>query len=428
MSAVQRLARLARGPAAGAVIAQMWQAIGSFGLQLLAAWLLGATGLGVLSLCLSVIILATAVASGMVGDSAVVLDRGYRRIRAGLQIWTLILAAGCGSVVTVAFGLSGVLSPLDAVLFGAALVVFQLEELIRRLFMATLHYWRLVVVDSCAVLVALGVVGVAAAVHHVDLTTFFAALLTGQFLGAVLGILLLPAEERVLVPTRGAWLRTVADFGAWRGIQVSVAPAILTVMRLIVTAAAGAAVLGQIELARIYAAPALLAVQGLGSYLLSTYVRDRARGLGELRRRAWRAAVLMMAAAAVTGGLLAAVGPSLSAWVSGPSVPIDRIALVGWVLYVVAQASLQPFASLAAAQGQPGRVFAYRMIDAGGALVVLFVLLQMGVAASWTPFVLAGGLFLGGILVRRVILRPLGSRSLGFSTDRKKGNASYASR
>ena len=74
------------------MVAQVWQAAGSFGLQLLAAWLLGASGLGLLSLCLSIIILATAVTSGMVGDSLVILDRRNRAIRAGLQFWALVLA------------------------------------------------------------------------------------------------------------------------------------------------------------------------------------------------------------------------------------------------------------------------------------------------------------------------------------------------
>lgn len=66
--------RLAR-PGAVAILAQVWQAAGSFALQVIAAHLLGAPGLALVSLCLGVIVLATAVSSGVVGDSLTVLDR-----------------------------------------------------------------------------------------------------------------------------------------------------------------------------------------------------------------------------------------------------------------------------------------------------------------------------------------------------------------
>ncbi len=75
--------------------------------------------------------------------------------------------------------------------------------------------------------------------------------------------------------SRGAQIRTVAGFGGWRGAQVGIPPLILSAVRVIVAASVGAAALGQVEAARIFVAPATLAVQGLGSYLLASYVRDK---------------------------------------------------------------------------------------------------------------------------------------------------------
>ena len=416
-----------RSRALGAMVAQVWQAIGSFGLQLLAAWLLGAAGLGTLSLCLSIIILATAVASGMIGDSLVILDRHDRRIRAGLQFWTLVLAGVSLVGTVVVLPLTGLLSPLEAVLMAGALVTFQVEELVRRIFMATMRFWRLVIIDSAAAVTALGIVGVWATIDPVALSTFFIALLAGQLVGVVVGLMMLPSAERRLVPLRVAAIREVAGFGAWRGAQVSVAPLVLTVMRVIVAAAAGRAALGELELARIYVAPALLSVQGLGSYLLSSYVRDKQLGLTPLIGRAWRSALAMMAAAVVVGAAIVTVAPQVAHLVSGPSVAVDRLAVAGWVTYVVASASCQPFASLAAARGRPAHVLRCRVVDAGFAVIALSILLHNGVAATWTPFVLAAGLFLGGALVRQFALKPL-TRSTAGPTRNTQPRTSYATR
>ena len=425
---VHYVLRLLRGRATGAVVAQGWQAIGSFGLQLLAAWLLGASGLGRLSLCLSIIVLATAAISGMVGDSLVVLDRHSAPIRGGLQFWALALAVGSLILVVGGMTVSNVLSPLEATLMGLALVAFQLEELVRRIFMATMRFWFLVIIDSAAVVTALTIVGVWSAGHQPQLSTFFVGLLVGQIVGLAVGIAMLPNSERRLVSLRGAAIRNVAGFGIWRGLQVSVAPAVLTGMRVIVTGLVGAAALGQIELARIYVAPALLSVQGLGSYLLSTYVRDQKLPLADLVRRAWRAALGMMGAAVLIGAAVTVFVSSLSDVISGPGVAVDRLTVVGWVAYVAASASCQPFASLAAARGRPARVFRCRLVDAVLALGLLLVLLAVGVSAAWVPFVLAGGLFTGGVLVRQFALKPLLHPTLGQPTDPRTPRTSYALR
>ena len=98
---------------------------------------------------------------------------------------------------------TGLLTPVEALLMGLALVAFQLEELVRRVFMATMRFWRLVIIDSAAVLSAFALVGIWALIEPVAITTFFIALGVGQLIGIVVGVAMLPTTERTLVSLRG---------------------------------------------------------------------------------------------------------------------------------------------------------------------------------------------------------------------------------
>lgn len=390
-----------------AVVAQGCQALGAFGLQLLAVRLLGAGGLGQFSLCLGFMVLTAALISGVVGDSLVILDRRDRATRGGLQFWTLALTGLSFSVTVAALPLSGLLDGREALVMGFALVVFQLEELTRRLLMASLQSWRLVAVDAVAAVTGLGFIAVWAWLGPVSLIAFFWALLVGQLAGLAAGIALLPAVERSVVSMRGAGVRAVAAFGMWRGLQVAVPPLLLTAMRVVVIIAAGRIALGELELGRIYVAPALLAVQGLTSYLLSTYARDRTMALTVLLQRARRASLGMVVASVVVGGAILLIGPGVAHYVSGPGVSLDRLVLLGWISYVIAAASTMPFTALAAARGQAAKVLGCRVIDAVLSILVLSVALGLGLSHAWAAAILAAGIFLGGILVRQFALRPL---------------------
>lgn len=414
---------LVRSRAAGAAVAQVWQAIGSFGLQIVAAWTLGPVGLALVSLALGVIVLTTALASGMVGDSLVILDRSKSTVRGALQAWAIALGTLTGLVAALVMGAT-VLTPGQAMLFGAALVAFQFEELVRRIFMGLMQFWRLVIMDTAAVVTALAIIAAFAATHTINVEAFFGALLLGQFGGLLAGIALLPTTERVWARMRGSDLRGVAAFGAWRGAQVAVPQLMLTLSRVLVIAFAGAAALGMVEGARIFVAPVLLVVQGLGSYLLSTYVRDQQLGVPLLKRRAWRASLMMIGGTFVLGAVIVLAAPYLGHLISGPSFQIDQVTVAGWVCYVMASASFQPFASLAAVKGRQRRVFMCRLIDAAFAVILLTSLLASGVAAAWTPYALATGLVVGGLLVRQFVLAPLSkSSATSTTTELRMGHA-----
>ena len=376
-------------------------------MQVAAAHLLGARGLGELALCLGVIILTTAVTSGFVGDALTVLDRHDRGVRAGLQWWALALALVGPAVAGVALWSLGVLEPAEAGWFVAAAALFQVEEVGRRLLMASLRFWRLVVVDSVAlvvVMLALVLVSVAATV---TLGTFFLAIAAGQLAGLVVAIALAPSSERRLVSLRGARIREVAGFGGWRGAQVSVNPAVFTAMRVLVVAVAGSAALGQVEAARIYVAPALLAIQGIGSYLLASYARDRSLPLPALVSRAARSSMVLAGGALALGVVLWVAVPLVGPWVTGDSFAIPAVAVLGWAVYAAATATLQPFVSLAAARGRQRAALVVRLADALVSLTSLGVLLAIGLPYEATPFVLAVGPVVGGLITRSIVLAPM---------------------
>src|SRR4029079_6849102 len=89
--------------------------------------------------------------------------------------------------------------------------------------------------------------GVWRATEPLTLDSLLIALVVGQVVGLVVAAVLLPAEERLAAPWRPAAMRQVAAFGSWRAIQQCIRPSMLTLGRVIVTAAAGTFGFGEME-------------------------------------------------------------------------------------------------------------------------------------------------------------------------------------
>jgi O-antigen/teichoic acid export membrane protein len=398
--------RAASSPAVAAALAQLAQAAGSFMLQVVAAHAMGARGLGVVSLCFGVLILATALTSGLVGDSLTVLDRHESPVRAALQGLTVILVVAGSFSTALVLNLTGILDGLEAVAFAAATAAFQVEEVLRRVLMASLRFWTLLVVDASAVGSTFAALGVLVATGGIGVASFFIAIAVGQAVGVAVAVAVIPSTERRLVPMVAPAFRRVMSFGAWRGAQVALAPLYLTASRVVVLGAAGAVALGEVEAARVLGAPALLVVQGLGSHLLSTYARDRSVPLVDLRSRARRASIRMGAAAALIGAFLAALVPLLAPVAIGREIDVDVVTVIGWAVFAVAMATMQPFTSLAVARGRQRAVLVVHCLDvAVGVGALALALLVFSTPVALTPYILALGPVLGGVVVRAVVLR-----------------------
>jgi O-antigen/teichoic acid export membrane protein len=398
--------RVARRPALAAGLTQVVQAAGTFALQVAAAHLLGAAGLAVVSLCLGIIILGTALTSGLVGDSLTVLDRRSARIRAGLQVCTVALALGGAFGTAVVCRLTGLLDTGAAAALALAAVLFQVEEVLRRLFMANLAYWTLLVVDLSVVVATMLALGVAAVSSTLTISSFLLAVAVGQGVGIGAAVALLPASERWWAPWRGAAVGEVLAFGGWRGVQVALAPLGLTLSRVVVVAAAGTVALGGLEGARVIGAPAMLVVQGLGSYLLAGYARDRSLPLSTLRDRATRASAAMAGLALAMAVTLALLSPVLAPVVVGGAVEVSAWVVLGWGLLAAATATLQPFTSLAVTRGRAREVLMFRALDVAVGVGLLATVLGTGLGSpALVPYLLLVGPLLSGMLVRLLLLR-----------------------
>jgi O-antigen/teichoic acid export membrane protein len=398
--------RLLRRPATGALTAQGTQAVAGLALQVAAVRELGAAGLAAFSLAYGAIVLATAVCSGLVGDSLTVLDRHAPGIRAGLHV-SAVLVSGAAAVVGGALALLTAVVPLWAgSLLGLATAAFIVEDTLRRLLMASGRFWSLPVVDVTSLGAALAVLVTAGLSGRLTLATFVVALLVGQSGAALVAWLLLPPGERPRGPWRRPDLRAVASFGAYRAAAQTIRPALLTLLRLVVVTVAGAAAYGPLEAARVYTAPTLVLVAGMGSFLLPHFVALRSRGAAAGLRSADRAAIGLAVAVTTIGVVAVLALPWLGPLLTGGGYAVPATAVAGWTAYAVAGAVLLPYAALASVHGEQRRVLVLRALEFAAPAVVLPLVLLADGGPVWAPLVLALGPVLAAVAVRRTVVVP----------------------
>ena len=387
---------------AAAVAAQGSQSIGSLVLQVLAARGLGAEGLGKFGLLYGTLVVATAIATGFVGDSMTVLDRSRAPIRAALQGWLGLIAVGCALLaVAISWG-TGFVERTTALAFGAATLVFLLEDAVRRLLMANLKFWRIVAVDLASLLGALVVL---VAVPGISLTELFVALTVGQLLAAAVGIVVLPAHERWLAAPLPADFGAVAHYGWYRGLQQAVRPTLLSLVRWTVIAIVGLAAAGELEAARVYAAPALLAVAGVNSFLFANYAKEATKPMSRALREADRGVLLLVAIIAVLSVIAVVAMPVLAPLLVGDGFSLSTVAVAGWLAYTVSVAAVSPYGALAAVRGHQGAVLLIRILDSLVSLAVVAALVWVLRSAEWVPVGLTLGSLAGGLALRLSVLR-----------------------
>lgn len=392
---------------AGAVAAQFSQAAGSFLLQVLAARLLGKEGLAVFAVLSGLVVLATAVVSGFVGDSLTVLDRSVTAVRAGLQWWLVVLSTGVALIASLGLWGSDYLTPWEALVFGLSGAAFVAEDSFRRLLMATMRFWAIVVVDLVSLIGSVGVVAVVHATSEVTLATLLEGLLVGQVAAMAVAVVLLPPSDRWwargTTPDRGHVFR----YGKWRALQVSVRPAMLAVMRVIVVAGVGRAAYGELEGARLFVAPATLAVNGASSYLFARFARTKDAATSKLLRQSDRGVVVLATASLGLGVIAALLVPSLGSAMVGDDFDLDRWGVFGWAVLAAATAAATPYGVLAAVRGRQGATLLVRLTDAVCSLVGVAIAMQLDWSETSVPYVLAASAFLGGIGIRVLIVADM---------------------
>lgn len=392
--------------AVGAVAAQVTLALGSFVLQLLAARALGAEGLGLFAMLFGSVVIATAVSSGLVGDSLTVLDRHDPAIRSALA-W--LAAATVALAATAAFVLATSLGSLPrstALLFAGATAAFMMADLLRRTLMACQRYWRLVLVDAVAFVAALGFLLVASG-GELALNHFLGALWIGQTVACLVALRALPRAERRIPARRWGDVRAVVSFGSWRAVQQFVRPTTLNLMRWLVLITAGQVAVGQLEAARIFVAPAMLFVQGVGAYLFSSYAAGRDEPLSLLLRRADRGAAALLAGCCAVAPLAALAVPLLGFVLTDNRYQLDTLAVLGWAAYAASCAVVLPYGSLAAVRGDQAKVLGLRVVDSLlglGATAIAFI--WLGLPTEAAPWLLSAGSVAAGVICRQRLLIP----------------------
>ena len=269
--------------------------------------------------------------------------------------------------------------------------------------MASLRFWRIVVVDATSLLVLVVVLLLA---PSITLAGLFVALAAGQACAIVLGVCLLPVEERWLaLPPLPAQHRAVFDYGAVRALQQAVRPALLALTRIVVIALVGVAAAGQLEAGRIYTAPALLVVFGLNSFLFASYALDAKSALPAALRRADRGVLLLLAITVAFGVVAVLCVPVLGPLIAGGQYDIPVTSVVGWVVYTISVAAVTPYGALAAVRGLQAAVLAVRSAILWCRLLSPRQWHTLTGSAEWVPFGLAVGSFAGGLVIRHYVLR-----------------------
>lgn len=395
-----------------AVAGQASQAFGGLVLSVAAAHLLGAAGLAVFSLVYGAIVLVTALSSGLIGDSLTVLDRADVAVRSALVRLTAVLAVGAGLGAGLLGAGVGPLNGGEALVTGAATTAFMLQDAARRALMAVRRYWRLTAVDALSLVVTVAVIAAGTVAYgHASLSLMLGSLAAGQMASAGLGAGLLPRRLRLRWFRPRPALREVWSFGIWRAAGQAIRPTVLTLMRSVVIVGLGAAAYGPLEAARVYTAPTLVLVTGVGSFLLPHYVAGSHLPARRNLRVADRAAVLLCAAASAVGILAVLLAPYLSPVVAGADVRVPVLAVAGWSVYAAGCAILLPYAQLAAVYRRQRQALMLRAIEAVSLLLVLAVSFLLPRWVSLAPAMLAIGPCLTAAVLRHRVLVPLLGRA-----------------
>lgn len=392
--------------ALGGVAAQGTQALTGLTLQILAARLLGVEGLGLFAVIFAFVVMATAVTSGFVGDSLTVLDRMKGPIRTALQSAWIILPVLLGMLVTLTTWATGFVGGYAAVAAGIATAAFVFEDVIRRLLMASLVFWRIVVVDLT---VLVGSISWIALVYvrtgELTLTQLLIGLALGQVVGTASGIGLLPVTERRLATWRGADWKPVVRYGSWRALQQVVRPTMLAGVRVACVALASLAAAGELEAARIYMAPAMIVVTGMSSVLFASYAADRTVPIAQQLRRVDRNVIALVTVISVLCGAAIVVKPWLGPLITDGAYDLPGLTVLGWSVFAAATALSTPYGQLAGVRGRHVGVLLIRAVDSAVALTAVIVLLALGAGVAVVPFVLSVTTTGGGMAMRRLAAR-----------------------
>lgn len=373
-----RLRRLSgtAGGASAAIVSQGVVAASSLVLQWLALREFGPAGLGDFSILSNgIIVTATAIHTGWIGDTLVILDRQRPEIRRALfriSALSAVLSLLVGFVGAMAFT---DLTPAAAALFGVAVTLWLIEETGRRIMMARFEFVALVINDVIFGVVSVGLVFAVMWSSRLTMTWIVGSLAAGSAASIFAAAVQLPSSEMRPAGPGPAAYREVAAFSTWRSGQLMMRPLGMLLARLAVSAIVSRSALGLMEAGRLIIAPVMTAANGLGGFSLPYFTRHRDQGdlrLGLVARFAALSAVV----AAVYAPVAFLVAPFFEAQSNSGAIP--GALLASWCVYAVAYAVNIPIVNALTALRHSRSVFWGRCIDSA-----VIVVLGAAVAAAW---------------------------------------------
>ena len=199
----------------------------------------------------------------------------------------------------------------------------------------------------------------------------------------------------------------MARYGIWRALQQAVRPSLLALTRVTVVAALGLAAAGELEAARIYTAPAMLAVFGLSGFLFASFAVDREQPMRTALRAADRGVLVLVVVILFFGVGAVLIIPLLGPLLTGGEYDISVLTVTGWLVYTLSVATVTPYGALAAVRGLQAAVLVVRIADSLFSLALAAALVYLVRSIEWVPIGLAVGSVAGGVAIRQYVLRRM---------------------
>jgi O-antigen/teichoic acid export membrane protein len=279
-----------------------------------------------------------------------------------------------------------------------------LEETGRRIMMARLEFWRLVINDATYIVVTLvALVALLLTGRSVSLLLMLVAMAIGAIASIVLALFQVPRREYAHLRVGRAGFAEVARFAVWRAMHASLRPLQLLVARVLLQQLVSLAAVGAVEAGRLVVAPIQTVINGAGSVLLSTSAHEQRRPTGATHRLAERAGAVLVTLTLV-GGLIATVfAHPLGRLMAGTTV--DPLLVLGWVLYLTLWGAAMGYITEAVTRRLTRAVFQIRLLDSVVGVVALVVGLRAGLGYQATPWLLSSGALYSVLRTRHLAIR-----------------------
>ena len=197
----------------------------------------------------------------------------------------------------------------------------------------------------------------------------------------------------------------VATYGTWRALQQAVRAGTLALVRVICLLLVTEAAVGGLEAARIYMAPAVLAVIGVSSYLFASYASSPNEPIKQLLRLADRSVVKLIVGVLAFGLIAVIASPVLAPLLTDGDYELSTLAIAGWAMYAAAIAGVTPYGQLASVRGRHVAVFVWRVADSVVSLLGIYVVVSITGVVNWAPLIMAGWSLLGGLAIRELVIK-----------------------